>query len=553
MSEFLNYKVNLTLRDGSKADGWIVAVDSSSITLKNASQASNPGNVLDKLTFTNTELADLKVLQLPPDLVKNQNSKASGKQNGKPQNGLTEPELLDDAIVFAKSSTPSSRETLSREKGNSNKHGSSRSNTPKQKGSKSSNGNNSAVSQPDWDQEASVSDIKQSTDFDFAASLARFDKASVFADFQKADSVKPSERLVGHNKIDNVAKAKAKKNKYDNDEMVLDSNRRDNWDALGNITSAINTEYSNMSSMTPSPHLAGRELISGSKDFRFVNSTSFNVVPTCSGVQLLEIERLANDSYGISPQLMDEVCASNVTSSITTNILGGSTRLGNKNNHNFPPLVLLLIGSLRCGSRAFAIGRHLTNHGVRVLAFIISADELDPELSNQYDLFVKSGGKAITSNFAALLNIINNELETPVELIIDALQGYDDHLEDIFYQEEEQQILRNVVTWCNHPSQQNKIMSLDIPSGIDGGSGTIPNPSLKLNCRWCVSMGIPISGLIHAYKNGHLHHGEDGEIIHYLVDIGIPNSVYRSKSNLRKFDRFWYTSDSCIKLGVSTY
>lgn len=43
----------------------------------------------------------------------------------------------------------------------------------------------------------------------------------------------------------------------------------------------------------------------------------------------------------------------------------------------------------------------------------------------------KSGGKVITSNVDDLLNIINHQLDTPVELIIDALQGYDDHLEDI--------------------------------------------------------------------------------------------------------------------------
>ena len=54
---------------------------------------------------------------------------------------------------------------------------------------------------------------------------------------------------------------------------------------------------------------------------------------------------------------------------------------------------------------------------------------------------------------------------------------------------------------CNEPQQQNKIMSLDIPSGVDGGSGTLDD-SLKLNCRWCISMGIPLSGIILAYKMG---------------------------------------------------
>ena len=101
-----------------------------------------------------------------------------------------------------------------------------------------------------------------------------------------------------------------------------------------------------------------------------------------------------------------------------------------------------------------------------------------------------------------MLDIINNQPDTPVEIIIDALQGYDDHLEDTFYQDEDQATLRKLMKWCNEPQQQNKIMSLDIPSGVDGGSGTLLDDSLKLNCRWCISMGIPLSGIILAYKMG---------------------------------------------------
>lgn len=562
MSEFLNYKVDLTLHDGSKSSGVITNVDNQQIVLSNAYQTTNPTQQLSNLKINSSQIADLKVVQLPPDMLKNgknkrNNTKSNGHQGDSAIGGS--PALLDDAIVFAKSSTPTSRDSSYKER---NAHvtpkssmTNSRSNTPRLKSNRTQQSASSAMTgDPDWGHEREIQEIKHSNEFDFAANLAMFDKKSVFADFQKNDSVNPEDRLVGHNKLE-INQNKNKKDKYDNDEMVLDVNKTDNWDLIGSTLSSKSKDSIGQIKSIPSNAHDYKEKSTVSnmnKNFKLVNSQNLNVVPLCSPVQLLEIERLSTDSYGISPSIMVELCASNLSQLITTNILGGSTRLSKKKNHNLPPLVLLLIGSGRCGSRAFATGRHLTNHGVRVLAFVISNDDVDKELSIQWSLFEKCGGKVITSSCSALINTINHELDTPVELIIDALQGYDDHLEDIFYQEEQQKELTRLISWCNEPLQECKIMSLDIPSGIDGGSGTVLDPSLKLNCKWCVSMGLPITGLIHAYKNGHLAYDEDGQTLHYLVDVGIPNKVYSSKGNLRKFDKFWFSAEYSIKLNVST-
>lgn len=323
--------------------------------------------------------------------------------------------------------------------------------------------------------------------------------------------------------------------------MVLDQNRTDNWDNIGTATtSKTGTPVVNQNGYKDSQH----------QHLKLINANNLGNVALASPVQMLEIERLATDSFGITQAMMAEVCATNLSQLIMESILGGASRLSNKKNHNLPPLVLLLIGSARGGSRAFATGRHLTNHGVRVLAFMINTVEVDADLQQQWKLFESSGGKVVISNIIELLDIINNQLDTPVEIIIDALQGYDDHLEDTFYQDEDQATLRKLMKWCNEPQQQNKIMSLDIPSGVDGGSGTLLDDSLKLNCRWCISMGMPLSGIILAYKNGNMSL-RDGDIVHYLVDVGIPNKVYSSKGNLRKFDKFWYCSEASIKLEVS--
>lgn len=510
MTEFLNYKVDLTLKDGTKSTGLISQVDSQQIRLSNAIQSIQPKQTIPYLDFKSSEIADLKVIQLPPDFKQQQ------KKKQKPRNG----ELIDDAIVFA------------------SKPGTPRVHTPKLKTQKP-HAVSAGSEQPDWDTSSDVQDIKSSNEFDFQANLAMFDKKSVFADFQKRDHTNIGDRLVGHNKIENVNKLK--KEKYDNDEMVLDQNRTDNWDNIGTATtSKTGTPVVNQNGYKDSQH----------QHLKLINANNLGNVALASPVQMLEIERLATDSFGITQAMMAEVCATNLSQLIMESILGGASRLSNKKNHNLPPLVLLLIGSARGGSRAFATGRHLTNHGVRVLAFMINTVEVDADLQQQWKLFESSGGKVVISNIIELLDIINNQLDTPVEIIIDALQGYDDHLEDTFYQDEDQATLRKLMKWCNEPQQQNKIMSLDIPSGVDGGSGTLLDDSLKLNCRWCISMGIPLSGIILAYKNGNMSL-RDGDIVHYLVDVGIPNKVYSSKGNLRKFDKFWYCSEASIKLEVS--
>lgn len=518
MSDYLNYRVKLVLHDGSSPTGVITRVDNTQIVLSDVNNVAQSSIKIDS-----EQISDLKVIQLPPDLIgklKNQNQNQQKKKKKQQQAKQHTPEvssvLVDDAILFA--------------------------GTPIQMSSRST-----PIPQAHSNSDSSedIQQIKQSNEFDFAANLAMFDKKSVFADFQKNDTVLPSDRLVGHNKLPE---------KYGNDEMVLDTRKADSWDLIG-ASKGNNKEGKKNNGKQNTGITRGGTPINGednrSKNFRLIHLESHEIVPLCSPVQLLEIERISNETYGVSPQLMTEIVSTNLSNLILTSMLGGPGRLSNKKNHNLPPLVLLLIGSGRCGARAFATGRHLTNHGVRVLAFVVKCDEVEDELlSKQWELFELAGGKVITSNFEQLLNIINNGLDTPIELIIDALQGYDEHLEDIFFESADLNTVRQIISWCNEPLQQVKIMSLDIPSGVDGGSGTVLDlGGIFINCRWCISMGLPIIGVIHAYKNNHIQEG--GEVLHYLIDSGIPNKVFNSKSNLRKFDRLWFSSGSGIMLQLS--
>lgn len=479
MTEFLNYKVVLDLKDGSQTQGIISHVDGATITLGNR-------------TINNALVKDLKVVQLPPDFK---------QQKKKPTNNLSQ---LDDAIISVLKST-------------------SRSETPKSK--------------TGWTEKSDIEDIKTSEDFDFAANLAMFDKKSVFADFQKNDTVSAQDRLVGHNKAPTKPKV-TEQTKYENDEMVI-KNKKDNWNNIGTSTRRLALPVSAAGS--------GSSAGSGKKSrelFKFVFEKTDGSVPLATPVQLFEIEREVQVSYGIDTKVFVEACAANLFKLVVDNLLGGSVRLSNRSNHNLPPLVLLLIGSGRSSSRAFALGRHLANHGVRVLAYVGSEDAED-ELLYQRTLFEKCGGKVVSSSFDELLDILDNQLETPVEIIVDALQGFDGLLADLYDTEDRIDSLKQLARWTNEPKQKLKVLSLDIPSGVDGGSGTVQDPQLHIGSKYIVSLGLPITGLVHAYNHGVLNADETQ---HFVVDSGIPNALYQSRSHLRKFDKFWYSAEQYLKL-----
>lgn len=457
--EFLNYTVDLTLKDGTVSTGSIVSVDAEQITLNNTNTP-----------ISNKNIADLKVTRLPPDFVKSLKAKKKASKAVKDPRESKEPK------------------------------------EPKE------------LNQ--------LPDVKLNEEFDFQANLAMFDKKSVFEDFLKKDKVKPEDRLVGHNKVPTESK-------YKYNEMVLNGSSTDQWDSIGNANITKGTNVTGRS--TPSQDIVHRS-------YSFVNGNNIGI-PVCSPVQLRDVERLCSENMGITSGIFNETFASNLSTFITSNVLGGSSRL-NSTNHNLPPLVLLLIGSERCSARALALGRHLANHGVRVLAYVVqSISNDDPELELQQRLFETCGGKTISTDLQQFFNLLDNQLNTPVELIIDALQGYDDHLEDIFLDEHWQQLLL-LIKWCNNPTQLRKIMSLDIPSGVDGGLGSLGELGEFIHCKWTVSMGLPVVGILHGYKNNLFQ----DEIKHLLVDTGIPDQVYQRKASLRRFHKVWYTSEKIVSM-----
>lgn len=274
---------------------------------------------------------------------------------------------------------------------------------------------------------------------------------------------------------------------------------------------------------------------------RFLDNKSNKVVPSVSPVQLLELERSLSELFGVSPALMAECAGTNLSQYIFESILNFGNGKSRTNGH-----VVLLIGNQRCGARAFATGRHLVNHGIKVAAFVSKHQDSDKELVTQMTLFRNAGGTLVISNFDDFLFFL--QPTSPPCLIIDALQGYDDYIDDFFYSKKDRDLLFRLIAWISSTPICDRVMLLDIPLGIDPGSGILSNSCSKNFSKWCVSMAFPISGILHAYKNFAL---EKGSVTHIVIDVGIPNLLCKSIERLNKFENFWHSSASTKILSIN--
>ncbi|ODQ77913.1 hypothetical protein BABINDRAFT_163284 [Babjeviella inositovora NRRL Y-12698] len=512
MSDFANYTVELFLKDNQRVGGTVAHVADQKVTLSDAKFLPN-GSHFPTFTVEGTHIQDLKVVSLPANMKRR---KAKTKTT------------LDDAIVFSSATIPSPEYPPAKQL--------QAVNTSNRR--KNARGPRATLIQddPDWDTDVSES---VGTDFDFSSNLRKFDKHRVFEELRASDTVAHSDRLVGHNKLDSP------KTKYENTEMVLNL-QTDGWDSNGNTRAStpskkdLLAKRGSKASVSEASSANLRKLLHGKEE-----------VPVCSPIQLLEIERLSIENYKLSAEIMAENAAVNLQS-VVVGILGGSSRLASS-NHNAPPLVVLLVGNNRAGIRTLACGRHLSNRGVRSVAFLLNSgsnnaspdrnanedEELDSHLRYQLSLFKLFGGR-VFNQMGALTSFLKS-LDSPVELIVDGLQGFDSNISDLWGAD--LKLCTGLITWTNQ--QACGKLSIDIPSGLDPGSGQLTLDDLRVESKWVVSCGLPLNGLLQAYR---LHF--DTQWIHFLVDIGVPTALYK-KGSFRKFDRVWFTDAGVAQLSLS--
>lgn len=270
------------------------------------------------------------------------------------------------------------------------------------------------------------------------------------------------------------------------------------------------------------------------------NRKNHQLIPMATPVELLEIERLTNETFKISTDTMNEVFANNASYLIRKH-LGGSSRLTIKNQNPEPLIVILVSDMNRSGTKALSLARYLCQlKQVRVIIlFACPSSEIQDKLCLQkIDTFKKSGGKVVNS--LKNLKLLVSKLNSPIEMIIDAMQGFDSNLSDFDEVKNSRSKIAEIIDWCNDIASSGnvRIWSIDIPSGYDSSSGlenfeTAVTRVDKILCSYswplsCLKNMRPVIGYDSSDED------VDDETV-VLIDCGIPKSVYAQKNSLRKF------------------
>jgi len=225
--------------------------------------------------------------------------------------------------------------------------------------------------------------------------------------------------------------------------------------------------------------------------------------------QMSEIDKIAIEKYGIPGIILMENAALKVVEEIDKTI---GCISGKK--------AVIFAGKGNNGGDAFAVARHLFNRGAFVTIYIIgSIDSIKGDAAVNLGILNKMGLKPVeldkpeTQEFKETHKLIIKNLTLSLnytDIVIDGIFGTG-------LRGEITGIAKHIISTVN--SSGKAVISIDIPSGINGSSGEIMGTCIKADKT--ISFGLPKIGLI-------THPGCEytGEIV--IADIGIPKAVIES-------------------------
>ncbi|ELR05231.1 hypothetical protein GMDG_01669 [Pseudogymnoascus destructans 20631-21] len=413
-----------------------------------------------------------------------------------------------------------------------------------------------------------ATDVQDMGDFDFEASLSKFDKRTVFEGIRADDVTADEDRLVGHNRIPKLG-TMGGRNLHPS-ENVLDHIGRvaPAWNSeAGDSEDAENMGVSQRGSgsgrtsrraesrlrmpmskkETSSLHSQSRQSMSApraksrappSSPPHATTKSSFYLVPAdrqvevASALQMLNLENIANSELGLTEDMMTENAARGIAEVALSTLNLGGTRHRTQRKANTLPYVVIYAGNSKSGIRAIAAGRHLRNHGTTVAVCVLGL-EREPELLDgvrrQLKVFRSFGGKVFTK--IELMDYLKSTA-VPVELIIDGLLGLTISFEEL--RTGDQATAFELIEWANR--SKAAVLALDVPTGLDPGTGLpmqIDGRELWIQASLVVSLGVPKTGLLEAMKVGFgTSDGETEAWGLWVVDVGIAKNVWK-KSGMR--------------------
>jgi len=208
-------------------------------------------------------------------------------------------------------------------------------------------------------------------------------------------------------------------------------------------------------------------------------------VPAITVAQMREIDRLAVEETGPNLYQMMENAGRNLAG-LVMEIIGENWRNSK---------IAVLAGNGNNGGGGICAGRHLANHGAKITVIAPSSKKEDTVRAEQLKIFQHTN---------STIKTLGESPENSFDLIIDAIIGYG--LKGAPKGES--------LDLINFSNQSNaKIISLDIPSGIDGDTGSSYGAFVKADIT--MTLALPKTGL-KSPASGKL----------FLADIGIPEGTF---------------------------
>lgn len=229
--------------------------------------------------------------------------------------------------------------------------------------------------------------------------------------------------------------------------------------------------------------------------------------------QMMEIDQLAVDNYGIELiQMMEN--GGRALARLALKMCGNKIM---KNN-----LIYIFAGNGGNGGGALSAARRLHNYGAEVKVFLSKSE---------------SDFKEVPAKQLNILRTLNIEIssdgqleysQTP-DLIIDGLIGYS-------LSGNPEGRTADFINFIN--SNSSKVLSLDIPSGVESTSGEIAKPAVKADAT--LTLALPKTAFLNENTKDYT-----GEI--YLADISIPFELYDDlKLNLH--DKYIFSDSDIIRI-----
>ncbi len=213
-------------------------------------------------------------------------------------------------------------------------------------------------------------------------------------------------------------------------------------------------------------------------------------VPAVTTEEMIEIDRIAVEETGPNLFQMMENAGRNLALS-AIDILGKKWQSAK---------IIVLCGTGGNGGGGICAARHLANRNIDVKICITDINKLKP-----VTLFQK---KVFNSTKGAQIEIEELQKQKP-DLIIDAIIGYSLKVAPTGNS-------LKMINWVNNLDR--KILSLDVPSGVNTNDGSTPGEYIKTDRT--LTLALPKTGLLPDLT---------GEL--FLADIGIPFETY-SKMNI---------------------